>query len=177
MALKKSFTQTILAQTLLALPLCAVLSSPAVASEPKLEGVFSDWTVYSRNDGSDKSCYAIAAPTSSAPSNVNHGDVYFLVSNWKSGAAKEQPSFLSGYPLKTTRAPKARVGSTAVKMYAADNEAFIESGSDERSLVSKMRAGATMRVQAVSQRGTETSYQFSLKGITAALSKAKTVCQ
>jgi len=111
------------------------------------------------------------------PKNVNHGDVYFLVSNWKSGAAKEQPSLLTGYPLKTTRAPKARIGSTAITMYPADNEAFIESRSDERNLVGKMRAGATMRVQAVSARGTETSYQFSLKGITAALRKAKAACQ
>jgi len=162
---------------LLALPLCAVLAAPAYAADPKLEGVFTDWTVYSRAEGGDKSCYAVAKPKTSAPSNVNHGDVHFLVSNWKSGAAKEQPSFLAGYPLKTTRAPKARIGSSAITMYAADNEAFIESGSDERSLVGKMRAGATMRVQAVSARGTETSYQFSLKGITAALRKAKTACQ
>jgi len=62
-------------------------------------------------------------------------------------------------------------------MYPSENEAFVESGSDERSLVAKMRAGATMRVTAVSARGTETSYQFSLKGITAALRKAKSACQ
>jgi len=159
------------------LPLCCLISTAAFANEPKLEGVFTDWTVYSLEGGGDKSCYAIAKPKSQAPNNVNHGDVRFLVSNWKSGAAKEQPSFLAGYPLKTTRAPKARVGSSAITMYPSENEAFIESGSDERSLVAKMRAGATMRVQAVSARGTETSYQFSLKGITAALRKAKSACQ
>lgn len=153
------------------------MSAPALAAEPKLEGVFTDWTVYSRAASGDKSCYAIATPTTSSPKNVNHGDVYFLVSNWQSGAAKEQPSFLAGYSLKTTRAPKARIGSSVITMYPSENEAFVESGSDERSLVAKMRAGATMRVTAVSARGTETSYQFSLKGITAALRKAKSACQ
>ena len=162
---------------LLSLPLCALMSAPALAAEPKLEGTFTDWKVYSRTDSGDKSCYAIASPTTSSPKNVKHGDIYFLVSNWKSGAAKEQPSFLAGYPLKTTRAPKARVGSNSITMYPSENEAFVESGSDERSLVAKMRAGATMRVTAVSARGTETSYQFSLKGITAALRKAKSACQ
>ncbi|MEP1231244.1 MAG: invasion associated locus B family protein [Litorimonas sp.] len=160
-----------------ALALCGLISAPAWANEPQLEGVFNDWTVYSLKQSGDKSCYAVAKPQSQTPQNVNHGDVRFLVSNWKSGAAKEQPSFLAGYPLKTTRAPKARVGSSAITMYASENEAFIESGSDERSLVGKMRAGASMRVQAVSARGTETSYQFSLKGITAALRKAKSACQ
>jgi len=99
-----------------------------------------------------------------------------MVSNWRSGAAKEQPSFLAGYSLKKTRAPEARVGSSKYKMFVAENEGFIESSSDERGLVSKMRAGATMNVKAVSARGTSVNYSFSLKGITAALRKAKASC-
>ena len=167
----------ILKYSLLITGIIAASAQPSLANTPKLEQVFGDWVVYSRSANNDKSCYAISKPKSKAPTSVNHGDVYFLVSNWKSGAAKEQPSFLAGYPLKTTRAPKASVGASATAMYAAENEAFVESSSDERSLVSKMRAGSTMRVTAISARGTETSYQFSLKGITAALNKAKAICQ
>jgi len=99
-----------------------------------------------------------------------------MVSNWKSGAATEQPSFLAGYNLKANRAPEARVGSAKYSMYASANEAFIESRSSERALVSKMRAGASMTIKAVSARGTNVTYQFSLKGITAALKRVKTVC-
>jgi len=99
-----------------------------------------------------------------------------MVSSWKNGAATEQPSFLAGYPLKTTRAPKAKVGGTALSMFAADNEAFISENSDERRLVSKMRAGSTMTVSAVSKRGTQTRYTFSLKGVTAALRQSKSAC-
>jgi invasion protein IalB len=61
-------------------------------------------------------------------------------------------------------------------MFVAENEGFIESGSDERALVAKMRAGATMNVKAVSARGTNVNYAFSLKGITAALRKTKAIC-
>lgn len=156
----------------------AALAAPsaAYAAEPKLEGTFSDWTVYSRSEGGDKICYAIAEPSSKSPSSVNHGDIYFMVSNWRSGAAKEQPSFLAGYSLKANRAPEARVGSARYKMFVSENESFIEASSDERSLVSKMRAGATMQVKAVSARGTNVNYSFSLKGITAALRKAKSAC-
>jgi len=96
--------------------------------------------------------------------------------DWRSGAAKEQPSFLAGYPLKKTSSPEARVGSAKYKMFVAENEGFIESNSEERGLVSKMRAGATMNVKAVSARGTNVSYSFSLKGVTAALKKAKAAC-
>ncbi len=163
---------------LLLISTLAVMALPMTAhAEPKLEGTFSDWTVYSREEGGDKICYAITLPTVKAPKSVNHGDIYFMVSNWRSGAANEQPSFLAGYSLKKNRAPKAKVGAAKYDMYAVENEAFIESGSDERGLVKKMRAGATMRVEAVSARGTNVSYEFSLRGITAALKKTKAACK
>lgn len=145
-------------------------------SQPKLEGTYTDWTVYSRGQGKSKSCFALATPKVESPKSVNHGEIYFMVSNWKSGAATEQPSFLAGYNLKANRAPEARVGSAKYSMYASANEAFIESRSSERALVSKMRAGASMTIKAVSARGTNVTYQFSLKGITAALKRVKTVC-
>ena len=160
-----------------ALLLAAATAAPAFAqSAPKLAGTHGDWTVYTRGSGNDRICFVLTEAQTESPSSVNHGDIYFMVSNWKNGAATEQPSFLAGYNLKTTRAPKAQVGSTALTMFAADNEAFISEGSDERKLVAKMRAGSTMTVSAVSQRGTQTRYSFSLKGVTAALRQAKSAC-
>jgi len=129
-------------------------------SQPKLEGTYTDWTVYSRGQGQSKTCFALAKPKVESPKSVNHGEIYFMVSNWKSGAATEE----------------ARVGSAKYSMYTSANEAFIESRGSERALVSKMRAGASMTVKAVSARGTNVTYQFSLKGITAALKRVKTVC-
>lgn len=160
-----------------ALALAALTTAPALAqSAPKLAGTHGDWTVYTRGSGGELICYVLSEAQTESPSSVQHGDIYFMVSNWKNGAAKEQPSFLAGYELKTTRAPKARVGSTELTMFAADNEAFIAENANERKLVSKMRAGSTMTVSAVSKRGTQTRYTFSLKGVTAALRQAKSAC-
>ncbi len=156
--------------------LSTALPQSALAADPKLEGKYSDWTAYSRAESGDKICYVLTSPKSKSPGNVNHGDIYFMVANWKSGAAKEQPSFLAGFPIKNVPPPKARIGSKSYEMYVSQNEAFVESRTDERNLVKAMRAGATMRVQAVSQRGTSVSYEFSLKGVTAALAKAKSAC-
>lgn len=157
----------------------AVLTAtPALAqSAPKLTNTHGDWSVYTRGSGSDQICFVLSEAQTKSPSSVKHGDIYFMVSNWKNGAATEQPSFLAGYGLKTTRAPKARVGSTELTMFAADNEAFIAESASERKLVSKMRAGSTMTVSAVSNRGTQTRYTFSLKGVTAALKQAKSACR
>lgn len=151
-------------------------ASPAAANDPVKIGTYSDWTVYTRGEGSSRICYALSEATAKSPSSVRHGDIYFLVSNWASGAATEQPSFMAGFPLKTTRAPKARVGRTSVTLYGAGNEAFISETADEKRLVSKMRAGASMTVEAVSARGTEVNYNFSLSGVTAALRESRRRC-
>lgn len=155
----------------------SALAGPhALAEEAKLEGTFFDWAVYTKGDGGAKVCYALATPEDVSPTSVNHGKVYFMVASWANGAASEQPSLMTGYPFKVTAPPSARIGSSKVPMYVSQNEAFVESDDAESKLVRDMRRGAVMRIAAVSQRGTATSYEFSLKGITAALKKAKGLC-
>ena len=155
----------------------AYATAQTVSSTPKLEGKYTDWAVYSRGAGKDKTCYAISEAKIKSPTSVDHGDIYFMVSNWRSGAAKEQPSFLAGYTLKSSRPPEARIDGKKYVMYTADNEAFIENNKYERQLVAKMRSGSTMTLTGVSERGTNVNYQFSLKGITAALKKASAACK
>jgi hypothetical protein len=152
-------------------------SAPAHASEPRLEGTFKDWTTYSRDAGGDKSCYAITKAKTMSPSSVRHGDIYFMVSNWRSGVANEQPSFLASYDLNNNIPPEASIGSKKAVFYAANNEAFIENSADEATLVRAMRGGSTMRMKARSKRGTDVAYSFSLSGVTAALKKAKDACR
>lgn len=148
----------------------------AQANEPKLLGNFGDWQTYIRDEGQQRICYALSKPKTKSPKSVRHGDIYFMVANWRSGAAIEQPSFLAGFSLKTANPPKARVGNTRIPMYVSQNEGFVEDNNDERRLVRSMRAGSTMRVDAVSTRGTSVSYSFSLKGVTAALQRSKQAC-
>lgn len=166
----------LLSSTFALTALAVMTAAPAYAAEPKLEGTFGDWSAYSRAEGGDKICYVISEPKKKTPSSVKHGDIFFMVSNWKSGQASEQPSLMTGYPLKISSPPTAMVGSARTRMYVSQNEAFIKDAGDERQLVKRMRAGANMRVSAMSTRGTSVSYDFSLKGVTAALNKAKSSC-
>ena len=62
------------------------------------------------------------------------------------------------------------------EMYSSENEAFIETSSEEQRLINAMRRGADMRVSAVSQRGTATSYVISLRGVSAALDRVAQEC-
>ncbi|MGJ3231843.1 MAG: invasion associated locus B family protein [Oceanicaulis sp.] len=154
----------------------AGFAAPATAQEPAFQGAHNDWRVFIRGEGSAKICYALSQPTEQLPSGVDHGDVFFLVSSWADGSAEEQPSFLAGYALKPESPPRARVGSDRYTMFVSEQEGFLEESGDEDRLVSAMRRGAAMRVEAVSMRGTATVYEFSLSGVTAALDAVERLC-
>ena len=118
---------------ILCLPLLTPMPHAEAATGAKLEGVFTDWSVYSREESGDKICYVLAKPKIKTPSSVTHGDIYFMVANWRSGAASEQPSLLTGYTLKSEVPPSARIDRNKIPMFAADNEAFVEATSDEQA--------------------------------------------
>ena len=149
----------------------------AQAQTPESIATFRDWSVFVKDIAGDKICFAATEARNKQPTNVNHGDVFFLVATWKSGAATNQPSLMTGYNSKESPEPTLRIGADRWEMYSSENEAFIESDSDERRLVTAMRRGADMRVSATSVRGTATSYTISLRGISAALDRVKSACQ
>lgn len=152
-------------------------TSGAVAQQPEAKATFRDWSVFVRETDGEKICFAATEATDKSPKSVNHGDVFFLIATWKSGAAKEQPSLMTGYSLNTKPEPTLRIGSDKWEMYSSENEAFIEAASEEQRLIRAMRQGADMRISAVSSRGTATSYVISLRGVSAALDRAKAECR
>ncbi len=159
------------------LGLACVAAGAVVAAEPQPVATYNKWSVFVRDIEGDKICFAASEATDKSPQTVNHGDIFFIIATWKSGAATNQPSLMVGYNLKDAPAPTLRIGSEKWDMYASQNEAFIESSASEQSLISAMRRGASMRVSAVSSRGTATSYQVSLSGVTAALERVAQACK
>jgi len=154
----------------------SVMAAVEAAAQPQAVATFRDWSVFVRDVDGDKVCFAATEAKDKSPKSVNHGDVFFLVASWKSGAAKNQPSIMTGYNLKDAPEPTLRIGSDKWQMYVSENEAFIENASDETRLVRAMRRGSDMRVSAVSARGTATSYIISLRGISAALDRVSQAC-
>ncbi|MEO0399307.1 MAG: invasion associated locus B family protein [Pseudomonadota bacterium] len=155
----------------------AVLAPGFAAAAPQAIATYRDWSVFVRDVNGDKVCFAATEAKEKSPKSVRHGNIFFLVSSWASGAAKHQPSLMTGYNMKDKPTPTVRVGSDKWSMYVSDNEAFIESNGDERKLINAMRRGADMRVSAVSSRGTATNYTISLRGVTKALERAETACR
>ncbi len=150
--------------------------SGAAAADPELVERHDNWAVYTLDLDGDVICYASTPPEDSAPLNADHGEVAFLVATWKSGAAQEQPMLSVGYPLRLGAPTSARVGSDRYRMFTDGTEAFVEADSDQPRLIQAMKRGYSMRLETVSAEGTQTTYEFSLDGVTAALRAAADAC-
>jgi len=150
----------------------ALALAPAASAESKAIGRYNDWRVYTEGEGRSMICFAAVEASDLAPKSVDHGEVVFYVTTWKSGAAVGQPSLRVGYTLRTDIAPTAIVGRDRFAMYAAGPEAFVKDNRDN-ALVEALKKGQELRVEAASVKDARTAYHFSLKGSRDAIDKAR----
>lgn len=153
-----------------------LLATPLASAEPTAIGRYKDWSVFTETTNGETICYAATPATDKAPKTADHGEVWFYVTNWKSGRARNQPSLKVGYNLREDMAPKAQVGRSSWSLFASGREAFADDADDPR-IVSALKKGAELRVQAVSARNTQVAYHFSLSGSAAAIDKAAATCR
>ncbi len=159
----------------LALAALAAASAPACA-EVRAVGRYKDWRVFTESQGKDLVCFAAVEASDKAPKNIDHGDVNFYVSTWKSGRSAEQPSLKVGYTLRGDIAPEAIIDRQRFRMYAVGVEAFVADAL-ERSLLNALKKGSELRIEAASTDDARTAYYFSLKGSREAIEKARALCK
>ncbi|MDW5312937.1 invasion associated locus B family protein [Rhizobium sp. PL01] len=142
---------------------------PAQA-QPVMVKTFGHWGVYSYNDNGQTNCYALTMPRTMQPAEVNHGNNFLLVA--PKGAGGYMPQAQMGYGLKAESEVTIKIGGEAFAMTPRGNVAWLTRENRDNALVAAMKSGSTLTLQATSSRGTNTQYDFSLDGITAALKKA-----
>lgn len=152
----------------------AVSATAAFAQTPQRIGQFNDWGAVSYQGGSGKVCYAVSVPTSKQPASVNHGDNFFVVTQRGSQNVTYEPQFIAGYALQDNSKVTVTIDSKDFTFFAKDNTAWTENAAQDPALVAAMKAGSRMSIKAVSRRGTNTAYEYSLSGITAALNAIQT---
>ena len=141
----------------------------ALAQTPQRVGQFKDWGAISYNSAQGKVCYAVSVPTTKQPANVNHGDNFFVVTQRNGSNVSYEPQFIAGYQLQESSKVTVNIDGKTFSFFSKENHAWTENAAQDPAIVAAMRAGSRMVVQATSRRGTNTTYEYSLSGITAAL--------
>lgn len=154
----------------------AGLFSLGAAATPTAIGKFRDWTVFTDTIDGETLCYAATEATDMAPRSAEHGKVWFYVSNWRSGRARNQPSLKVGFELRSDLPGKAQIGRASWSLFGVDNEAFAMD-SDDSALVRNLKRGSELRVEATSARNTRVTYHFSLSGSSSAIDRAASACR
>ncbi|MGV1830345.1 invasion associated locus B family protein [Agrobacterium vitis] len=132
---------------------------------------FKAWGAYSYKSGNSTVCYVLSVPTTKEPPSVNHGDIFFIVSQRPGQNISYEPQAMMGYTLKTGSKVTVKIDTKSFTMFTKDSAAWVENAAEEPALVAAMKVGKTMSVQAVSGRGTPTNYAYSLQGISDALKR------
>lgn len=160
--------------SLLAPVLVMTAASPALAQSATKIGQHNAWGTYSYQAKGGKVCYVLTVPTDKQPPSVDHGDIFFFVSQRPGQSVAYEPQFIAGYDLQSNSKVNVTVDGRSFSMFVKGKSAWVENAADEPALIAAMKGGSEMKIAAKSKRGTPTSYSFSLKGISAALGSIAT---
>jgi hypothetical protein len=145
------------------------LASPALAQSATKIGQHNAWGTYSYEGDGGRVCYVLTVPTEKQPPSLNHGDIYFFVSQKPGQNVTYEPQFIASYNFQDNSKVTVQVGNSSYSMFTRGTSAWLENAAQESELIAAMRGGADMKIAAKSGRGNDTNYTFSLRGITAAL--------
>ena len=157
-----------LLKTLAALALVAA-AAPALAQSATKISQHAAWGTYSYAGDKGKVCYALSVPTDKQPTGLDHGDVFFFVSQKPGQNVAFEPQFLAGYQFQADSKVTIAIGDKSFSLFTRGKSAWMENAAEEPALIAAMKGGSEMKIAAKSGRGNDTTYVFSLKGITAAL--------
>ena len=146
---------------------------PAFAQSATKIGQEGDWGTYSYQSANGKVCYVLTVPKDKQPPSVDHGEMFFFVSQRPGQAVSFEPQFIAGYTMKDGSKVSVSVDDKKFTMFTKGKSAWVENAAQEPVMIAAMKGGTDMKVQAQSGRGTKTSYVFSLKGISKALDSIK----
>jgi invasion protein IalB len=153
--------------------------TPAGESQPTLLGTYGDWGAYTAMPGGKKVCFALAKPKSSKtePAGRKRDPAYIFISTRPAENVKNEVSLIIGYPFKASSDATAEIGSTKFAMYTQNDGAWIKNVAEEARMLDAMRKGSDLTVKGTSGRGTSSTDQFSLKGLSQALDRAEQECK
>jgi invasion protein IalB len=147
----------------------AMAAGPALAQSATKIGQHNAWGTYSYSQKNGKVCYVLTVPTDKQPPTLDHGDIFFFVSQRPGQKVTYEPQFIASYDFQANSKVQVTVAGKTFSMFTKGKSAWVENAAEEPALIAAMKAGTDMQVAAKSGRGNPTKYVFSLKGISAAL--------
>ena len=152
-----------------------LFATPTLAQEVTLLQKYNDWTAYAAV-GSPKVCFAVAKPKESLPKAIKRGPILFYISRWPADNVVNEISVKMGYPFADGAKVSASVGSDKFELFTKEEGAFVEKPETETKLIEAMKGGTALKIEGRSVRGTSTTDNYSLSGLSDALERIAKEC-
>jgi hypothetical protein len=170
-------------RTVITAALFVVLTTTlALSQSAQPIGSFSQWNAYTYSDSEGKSCYIASRPQSSKYSQDISGrdPAFFLVttriSSDPSKTVRNEASTIIGYPFKPESSVTIDVDGQKFTMFTREDNAWFNDRNSEAAFIEAMKAGSKMTVEGTSGRGTVSTDEYSLSGVTAGLKAVADAC-
>ncbi|MGV6875059.1 invasion associated locus B family protein [Pseudochelatococcus sp. B33] len=167
----------LLAASVLAIALPA---APAQAQAPAgsvLAGTFSDWSVYTSQQGNAKVCYAVTQPKTRLPAGLNRDPAYLFVSSRPTDNVRNEISLVMGFPTRPGQDAQAIVdGGTPFALVTSGPNVWVKDAGQEGTVLAALRGGSRLVIRSTSARGSNLTDEYSLSGVTAALQRLAREC-
>ncbi|GGE08689.1 hypothetical protein GCM10011390_29730 [Aureimonas endophytica] len=163
-------------KTILAAAAAVLIASVAgaAAQTPTRLNQFDKWGTYSYTASGAKVCYILSTPVTMEPASVDHGDIFFLISQKPGQNVTYEPQAVMGYPMKDGSKVTVDVDGKKYSLFTRGESAWMENAAEEPQFIKALQSGKSLKVDAQSKRGTATHYTYSLSGVSAALKSIKT---
>lgn len=148
------------------------LAFPAQAQE--FVSTHGDWSVFTINKSGSTICYMASAPVKNTGNFSKRGDPYALVTS--RNATTDEISFSSGYPYKNSSKVRVEIDGTKFELFTKDDLAWAYDADQDARMVAALKKGNRMTVRGTSPKDTYSLDTYSLRGVTAAYNKMKSLC-
>ena len=153
-----------------------VIGTVKIAHSAQVLETFRDWIAFVHKTDDQKICFITSVPKRTLPANVRRGKIHFYITTWPGANDHNQISVRIGYPFKPGSVTTAEIGSDKFELFTEKEFAFVKDRNNEQKLVAAMKRGNAMVVKGISARGTLTTDNYSLSGISSALNRMAKEC-
>ena len=154
-------------------------TSVSKADSRQLLSSFRDWDAFVlKTDAGETVCYMISVPKSRSPSNLRHGNPFVTVTHKPGREIRNEFNFIAGYSFQRGSAVRVTIDKQRKDdLFTEQDGAWAYDSKQDDNLVTSMKRGNSLTLNARSGRGNATSYRFSLSGFTAAHNAITNACR
>lgn len=144
-------------------------------AKPTQIAKIKSWSVFATH-GKNRTCYALARPTTRSPASLKRDDAYIFISTRPAEKVRDEVSVIMGFALKPNADPKADIGGASYDLVAKGANAWVKDPAQEGAFIEAMKKKGKLTVKAVSAKGNASTDVYETGGLGDALARVHKEC-